>query len=115
MINNSKTFSSELQNILAYMTDVLSKEFPTDIYTLEYLIVSILDNKKSHAHQILDTCLMSKNIEELKKIYISWLDSNKKVNIIPNKDGNFTFNAELDSILRNSENLLTKPKFHGII
>ena len=104
MINNSKTFSSELQNILAYMTDVLSKEFPTDIYTLEYLIVSILDNKKSHAHQILDTCLMSKNIEELKKIYISWLDSNKKVNIIPNKDGNFTFNAELDSILRNSEN-----------
>ena len=104
MINNSKTFSSELQNILAYMTDVLSKEFPTDIYTLEYLIVSILDNKKSHAHQILDTCLMSKNIEELKKIYISWLDSNKKVNIIPNKDGNFTFNVELDSILRNAEN-----------
>ena len=102
MKNNN--FSSELQNILAYMTDILSKEFPTNIYTIEYLIVSILDNKNCHAHQILDNCLMTRNIEELKKIYVNWLENNKKINIIPNKNGLFNFNSDLDLVLKNAEN-----------
>ena len=102
-MENNK-FSNELQNILNYMTEILSKEFPTNVYGLEYLIVSILDNKKSHANQILDNCLMTKNIEELKKIYIDWLEKNKKINITPNKDGIYNFNNELNLILKNAEN-----------
>ena len=96
-------FSNELQNIMYYMTDVLGKEFPTNIYSVEYLMVSILDNKKSHASQILDNCLMTKNIEELKKIYIEWLDSHKQTNVKPNEDGTYNFDLELDAVIKNSE------------
>ena len=54
-----------------YMTITLYNEFPTDALTIEYLILSILDNRNCHANIILDNCLMSENIEELRKIYVS--------------------------------------------
>lgn len=39
-----KLYSNDLKKILSYMVDVLSKEFPTEVFSVEYLIVSILDN-----------------------------------------------------------------------
>lgn len=107
---NNKKFTKELDEVLTYMTDILGKEFPTDVFTPEYLITSILDNKKSHANIILDNFLMSKNIEELKKIYISWLETNKK-DIIFEKDKKiFNFSQELDNILTECEHEKDKMK-----
>ena len=54
-----KNFSKELQDVLAYMTDILDKEFPSLIFTPEYLITSILDNKKCRAYLLLNNCLVS--------------------------------------------------------
>lgn len=97
-------YSNELKNILSYMVDVLSKEFPTDVFSPEYLITSILDNSKSHAYAILDNCLMTANLEELKKIYVNWLKDNKK-DFIPNQNNEkVNFNEELDNILTNAVN-----------
>lgn len=80
-------FTNELENVLNYIKDTLLKEYPNEKITLQYLITSILYNKNSHANIILDSCLMSYNIEELKKIYTKYLSehSNTLLNIDANK------------------------------
>ena len=50
-------------------TVVAIKEFPIDEYTPDYLVTAILDNKKCHAYNILDYCLISGHIDELRKAY----------------------------------------------
>ena len=76
----SNNFSYELNGVLSYMTDVLGVEYPTDVYGTEYLIVSILDAKKCHGNMLLDNCLMSNNMTELRNIYISHITENIKPN-----------------------------------
>ncbi len=68
---NKSNFTVELSEVYSYMTDKLLIEFPTDTLSPEYLILSILDNKNCHANLILDNCLMSNNIDELRDIFSS--------------------------------------------
>ena len=98
-----KLYSNDLKKILSYMVDILSKEFPTEVFSVEYLIVSILDNSKSHAYTLLDNCLMTSNLEELKNIYVNWLKLNKSDKNLTVKQDNVDFNEELDRILTNAE------------
>ena len=98
-----KLYSNDLKKILSYMVDILSKEFPTEVFSVEYLIVSILDNSKSHAYTLLDNCLMTSNLEELKNIYVNWLKLNKSDKNLVIKQENVNFNEELDRILTNAE------------
>ena len=98
-----KLYSNDLKKILSYMVDVLSKEFPTEVFSVEYLIVSILDNSKSHAYTLLDNCLMTSNLEELKNIYVNWLKLNRSDKNLVVKQNNVDFNEELDRILTNAE------------
>lgn len=76
-IDNSN-FTLELKELFEYIKNTLQYEFPTNIITLEYLIMSILDNRYCHAHLILDSCLMSNNLEELRKIYFDVLEKHIK-------------------------------------
>lgn len=97
MSKNSETnYTIELNEVLDYMSSVLLNEFPTDVLTPEYLILSLLDTRDCHANLILDNCLMSNNIEELRKVYVSVIDSHTKPQL---KDGNVRFNEELMRIL----------------
>jgi ATP-dependent Clp protease ATP-binding subunit ClpC len=89
-------FTIELSGVLDYMSTVLLNEFPTDVLTPEYLILSILDTRDCHANLILDNCLMSNNIDELKKVYVSVIDEHTKAQL---KDGNIRFSDELNRIL----------------
>lgn len=94
--NNETNYTIELKEVLDYMSTVLLNEFPTDVLTPEYLILAILDTRDCHANLILDNCLMSNNIEELRKVYVSVIDSHTKPQL---KDGNVRFNDELMRIL----------------
>jgi hypothetical protein len=67
--NREENYTVELEEVLSYMNDTLANEFPTDILTPEYLILSILDTRNCHANLILDNCLMSNNLEELREVY----------------------------------------------
>ena len=78
---NNRNYSYELQEVLSYMIDILVNEFPTEVFTPEYLIVSILDTKKCHANMFLDNYLMSNNMEELREIYTSVLKNNENLSI----------------------------------
>ena len=85
-------YTLEFNEVMDYMTSTLYNEFPTDILTLEYLILAILDNRNCHANMILDNCLMSENIEELRKIYVSVLDKHMKPQL---KGDKLVFNDDL--------------------
>ena len=74
-------YTLEFNEVMDYMTSTLYNEFPTDVLTLEYLILAILDN-----------CLMSENIEELRKIYVSVLDKHMKPQL---KGDKLVFNDDL--------------------
>ncbi len=104
-MGENKNYSYELQEVLSYMIDVLVNEFPTEIFTPEYLIVSILDTKKCHANMFLDNYLMSNNMEELREIYTSVLKNNEKP-IISSKENKkqVKFDFELNKIMERAEN-----------
>ena len=103
-MSDKKNYSYELQEVLTYMIDVLANEFPTDVFTPEYLIVSILDVKKCHANLFLDNYLMSNNMDELREIYINVLKNNTKP-IVKEKDKTkVEFDFELNKIMEKAEN-----------
>ena len=102
-MGEKKNYSYELQEVLSYMIDVLVNEFPTDVFTPEYLIVSILDVKKCHANLFLDNYLMSNNMEELREIYTSVLKHNDKPIISKEKKDKVEFDFELNKIMETSE------------
>ena len=93
---NETNYTIELNGVLDYMSTVLLNEFPTDVLTPEYLILAILDVKDCHANLILDNCLMSNNLDELRKVYVEVIDSHTNPQM---KDGNVRFNDELVRIL----------------
>lgn len=83
-------FTNELEKVLSYIKDTLLLEYPSNKITLQYLMTSILYNKNSHANIILDSCLMSYNIEELKKIYTTYLnDHSDKLNSLINNNAEY--------------------------
>lgn len=93
---NESNYTIELNEVLEHMSTVLLNEFPTDVLTPEYLILSILDTRDCHANLILDNCLMSNNIEELRKIYVQVIDEHTKPQL---KDGNIRYDNELIRIM----------------
>ena len=97
------------------MTDILVNESPTDVFTPEYLIVSILDTKNCHANLILDNCLMSNNLEELKEIYISALEKHLNPNVKIEKDpSKVKYNQELTKIIDKAKNEVMKTNAEKI-
>lgn len=92
----NENYTLELNEILSYMVSTLYNEFPTDTLTIEYLILAILDNNDCHANALLDNYLMSDNLEELRKIYVSVLDDHIKPQL---KNENQAFNDDLIKLL----------------
>ena len=94
---NEKKYTIEFNEVMAYMHNVLLYEFPTNVLTLEYLILSILDSKNCHANLILDNCLMSRNLEELRKVYFSVIEKH----IVPQVSSkDVKFNDDLNNVLK---------------
>lgn len=91
--------TTELNNVLTYITDTLLLEAPSSEITIEYLVASILDNKKCHAHFIIEDCLMSSNVEELRKIYDDFLKSKSQSYTPLDNSKNPSFNDEVMSVL----------------
>lgn len=112
---DEQKFSNELQEVLSYMVDVLDKEYPTILFSTEYILCAMLDCKKCHAYIMLNGSLLTSHIEELKTIYHNWLKNNSLPSIIKKKGGNIRFNGELQKIfdLAEKEKEGTKSAFIG--
>ena len=90
----------ELAEVVTYMTKILINEFPTNVITSEYLMLSILDTKTTHANLILDSCLMPSNLEELRKVYVSVLEEHLKPQ---GAIGGYIFDTNLMKLLQNAK------------
>lgn len=101
MNKNEQTYTNELQNLMKYMSSVLATEFPTKLITVEYLMLAILDTKYCHANLILDNCLMSENLTELRNIYTDALK--KHSNSISNPLPSSGYSDELLNVLQKAE------------
>lgn len=101
MNKNEQTYTNELQNLMKYMSSVLATEFPTKLITVEYLMLAILDTKYCHANLILDNCLMSENLTELRNIYTDALK--KHSNSISNPLPSSGYSEELTNVLQKAE------------
>ena len=100
VLKSQESYTKELQEVITYMVDTLVNEFPTDVFTTEYLILSILDTKNCRANAILDTFLTSSNFDGLKQIYTSTLEKHIKPNlkIDVTKEQVFKFDFTLNKI-----------------
>ena len=93
-------FSSELQNLFSYIVDVLNIEYPAKKINADYMLVAILDNKKCHAYALLNSCLMSSNINELRNIYGEKLKNNSSPQFYKNKENEIQFDEEMEIIFQ---------------
>jgi ATP-dependent Clp protease ATP-binding subunit ClpC len=93
-------FSSELQNLFSYIVDVLNLEYPTKKISVDYMIVAILDNKKSHAYALLNNCLMTSSINELRNIYGEKLKNNSSPQFYKSKENEIQFDEEMEKIFQ---------------
>ena len=105
--NKENIYTLEMNEVLTYMTDTLVNEFPTDILTPEYLILSMLDIRNCHANLILDNCLMSNNIDELRKVYVSAIEAHMRPQA---KKNDIIFGDEIMRLLNCAKNEAEKMK-----
>lgn len=89
--------TQEFQDVYSYIENVLGNEFPTNEFTADYLILSILDNTKCHANIIMDNLLMSESMDYLRQHFYEELKSKPKKPIFGEKTNKI--NKEFSLIL----------------
>lgn len=95
-------YTKELQDVIAYMVDVLGKEFPCEAYCPEYLLLSILDSKNCHANMILDGWLTTLVMSDLRNVYGDFL-SKRFCPVESMQDNIAVFDQELSKVMQDSE------------
>lgn len=102
----TKWYSIELNRILQYMTTELLEEYPTVSINAEYFLLSVLINKNSLAYKLIDSCIISVNIEAIIKTCHENLSKQSMMVIKPTRK--VKFNDELRELLNESENQMRK-------
>lgn len=100
-MDENKDYSKELNRVIDYVKEILINEFPNNLISIPYITLSILDNKNCHANLMLDNCMMSDSIHELRSIYEDLVKSN--MNIQANKD-DAKFDGNVERLLDLSRN-----------
>lgn len=94
-------YTMEFRTLINYAATVLATEFPSQEITIEYVMLAILDSKHCHANLILDNCLMSENMDELRKIYTDALQKHSEKQMLDNVEA--SFNDDVINIFNASE------------
>lgn len=81
-----KNYSNELKKVLTYMSKTLLEDHPTTEFTPEYFVLAVLENKSCSAYSIIDDCIISENLDSIKKFYFEVLHSKSLTVIKPNRD-----------------------------
>lgn len=76
-------YTQELQNLIGYMKTLFS-DYPSGRITIEYFILSILEQRKNRAYNLLDSKLTSESMQAIREIYYNEIKkkSNKRENAI---------------------------------
>lgn len=97
---SEQKYTQELNDVLSYMYNDLIKLYPASEITHEYLITSFLENKKCYVNFLLENFLMSSNLEQLRKIYKTYL-SEKPISV--SSLTNTPLSKEMEEILENAQ------------
>ena len=94
-------YTDELSSALWYVNDVIAVEYPANIITTEYLLLSFLDNKETHANILLDNLLMSDKINDLREAYKAIITNNDGSPIVAPKP--IPYSTELETLLQRAD------------
>lgn len=73
-----KNFTEELEQIFTYIKENLIKEFPTDKITVEYFMLSVLENDTSIAYKSLSRTMLNESMDVMKEWYYKYLANNTR-------------------------------------
>lgn len=87
--NSTLVFSDELESLLSFIKNDLSKELPTLVIDTDYFILGVLGQKNNYLYKRLDSCLMSASIDAIYNTFyqvvsskaLSAVKSGRKVNL----------------------------------
>ena len=100
-MSKSIVLSIELKSLLDYIKEKTVVEFPIQTITLNYLVLSILDNVNSDGYTVLSKCMLNSDIIEFKEHVINeiLLDTQKYIKI----DDNINFADDYEDIAHDIE------------
>lgn len=104
MKESLEKITPELQSLFAYIMDILCTEYPPKKINIEYMLVAMLDNSKCHAYELLNSCLTSSSINELREIYSSLLEQNSNSQFYKNQKDEMIFDEALEKIINAAQN-----------
>lgn len=105
-----KIFTKELEQIFQYIEENLIKEFPTEKITIDYLILSILENDNSIAYNSLCKLMLNDSINILKEKYYKKITNNS----ILCRNNRFSFDKKYEQIINKAKNEINKNKTKNI-
>ena len=62
---NEQTFSDELKSVFSFIKEKLITENPTDQITIEYFMLSILENKNSDTYKAFQNCTKTESLDKI--------------------------------------------------
>lgn len=96
-----KEITKELKNLFTYIKDELSSEFPRNVLTPEYFILSVLGNKDCTAYKVLSRVMLGDSITVMVSWYQKYLSDNSS--IVSNIQ--VTLDKSFDDYIKNAEKL----------
>lgn len=99
-----KIFTKELEQIFQYIEENLLKEFPTEKITIDYLVLSILENDNSIAYNSLSKLMLNDSINILKEKYYKKITNN----IVLFKNNNFIYDKSYEQIINKAKNEINR-------
>lgn len=108
---NEQTFSDELKSVFSFIKEKLITENPTDQITIEYFMLSILENKNSDTYKAFQNCTKTESLDKIHNFYLNYVHENSKTFVRPNRK--IKNDDNLDKIIKESD--LEKDKFKDSI
>lgn len=91
--------SSELNNLFSYMLDVVAKDYPTTTISPYYLMLAILQEKKSNAYFGLQNCLTTQSLNAIETTLNTYLSTKALVAVKPGRE--ITYDDAFNRIVAN--------------
>lgn len=82
--------TDELENVIYFLKNTLSKELPTLAIDIEYFILGVMLEKNSTLYRLLDSCLMSNTMDEITNACYSYVSSKALTAVKPNREIGFS-------------------------
>lgn len=82
----NENYSNELNRLLTFMQDVLADEMPTAVFSLDYFVLAVLDQKDSFIYKRLDDNLTTMTMETLFNAYSRLVKQKTLSGIRPNRE-----------------------------